>query len=304
MGGAFSPDALITRLDANANGILEPSETEGRARGFVERFASGAGLDINQPIPIEKLKEALQKRMSGQQPGGGDGQQGGEAQPQQPQPAGEGQTVVLLIPGFGASVPGFGEASMSPVAIAAAEGDGEGAGEQAAAPAAGAGFSDASPEEKNRMFAQSLIKQHDANGDGVLQKDEWAKVREAEKYDSNGDDRLTEDEVFKYLTAYAQGGGGGGENGGGRRGGSGGGGRNLVRFMTPIERLPKGLPPTFLRNDANGDGQVSMAEFSSSWTDAKAAEFAKQDLNGDGFVTPAEALGDKRPAATDSASNE
>jgi hypothetical protein len=37
-----------------------------------------------------------------------------------------------------------------------------------------------------------------------------------------------------------------------------------------------------------------MAEYSSSWTAAKVAEFNRYDLNRDGFVTPAEALAGER----------
>ena len=47
--------------------------------------------------------------------------------------------------------------------------------------------------------------------------------------------------------------------------------------------------------DADGDGQIMMAEYSTSWTDATAAEFAKLDLDGDGIILPSEALsGEKK----------
>jgi hypothetical protein len=56
------------------------------------------------------------------------------------------------------------------------------------------------------------------------------------------------------------------------------------------ERLPKGLPSWFARNDTDADGQVMMAEYMTDFTDSKAAEFAKYDLNGDGIITPDECL--------------
>jgi hypothetical protein len=75
--------------------------------------------------------------------------------------------------------------------------------------------------------------------------------------------------------------------------------RKSFRIKTPTERFPKGLPDWFARSDADGDGQVSMAEYSVTWNDAKAAEYAKLDTNEDGFVTVAEAMasvnGGKRP---------
>jgi hypothetical protein len=62
------------------------------------------------------------------------------------------------------------------------------------------------------------------------------------------------------------------------------------RYLSPSERLPEGLPAWFIRADIDGDGQVTMAEFASQWTDAEAARFAKYDLNGDGIITPQECL--------------
>jgi Ca2+-binding EF-hand superfamily protein len=62
------------------------------------------------------------------------------------------------------------------------------------------------------------------------------------------------------------------------------------RFLTPKERLAKGLPEWFLEKDRDGDGQVSMAEFADEWTADVAAEFNRYDLNHDGIVTAAECL--------------
>jgi hypothetical protein len=59
------------------------------------------------------------------------------------------------------------------------------------------------------------------------------------------------------------------------------------RFLTPKERLPENVP-SFFSSDRDNDGQISMAEFSSSWDEAKLAEFNRWDLNGDGWITPAE----------------
>jgi Ca2+-binding EF-hand superfamily protein len=63
-----------------------------------------------------------------------------------------------------------------------------------------------------------------------------------------------------------------------------------IRFLMPTERLPQGLPEWFRAKDANGDGQVSMAEFATTWTDALVREFNSYDLNGDGMITPQEVL--------------
>jgi len=66
--------------------------------------------------------------------------------------------------------------------------------------------------------------------------------------------------------------------------------RKLGRFLTAHERLPKGLPDWFLEKDVDGDGQITMAEFTTNWTPDKVAEFARYDLNHDGIITSAECL--------------
>jgi Ca2+-binding EF-hand superfamily protein len=66
--------------------------------------------------------------------------------------------------------------------------------------------------------------------------------------------------------------------------------RKSYRVQPPVGRLPKGLPDWFMRNDADGDGQVSMPEFSVSWSEAVLADFGKFDLNEDGLIEPQECL--------------
>jgi len=62
------------------------------------------------------------------------------------------------------------------------------------------------------------------------------------------------------------------------------------RFRSATERLPKGLPDSFLQKDRDGDGQVWMAEWTTAWTEAEAARFQQFDLSGDGVITPEECL--------------
>jgi Ca2+-binding EF-hand superfamily protein len=66
--------------------------------------------------------------------------------------------------------------------------------------------------------------------------------------------------------------------------------RKSYRRKPPIERLPVGIPDWFARDDADGDGQIAMAEYSTSWTDTVMADFNQFDLNRDGLVTPSEAV--------------
>jgi len=158
-------------------------------------------------------------------------------------------------------------------------------------------------------FADSTIKENDTNKDGTLDGDEVTKMSSRRrKADINADGRITRDELIAYQMGFqsssptssgssSSGGASassvsvGSVNYGGRVASTKG--IKTYRFLTPIERMPQGLPDWFVRSDANGDGQVSMAEFSSSWDDAKAAEFTRWDRNGDGFVTTREATSAK-----------
>lgn len=66
--------------------------------------------------------------------------------------------------------------------------------------------------------------------------------------------------------------------------------RKSYRQQTPIAGTQEGLPDWFPRDDADGDGQVAMAEFSVSWSDSVIDDFNQFDLNQDGIITPQECL--------------
>jgi hypothetical protein len=67
------------------------------------------------------------------------------------------------------------------------------------------------------------------------------------------------------------------------------------RFLAPHERLPKELPEWFREKDANGDGQVDMAEYAAEWTADLVEQFNRYDLNHDGIITAAECLKAESP---------
>ena len=172
------------------------------------------------------------------------------------------------------------------------------------------------------------MRQYDANKNGVLDRDEWREIRgDPQAADSNQDGTITPNELAAYYaqkygrpTVVSSGSSssasqttnrtdsGTNSSGGGRSYGSSDSTRYSsssasdsrragettprrgYRFLTPAERLPKGLPDWFREKDANGDGQVAMAEFARDWNDAVARDFAALDRIGDGLLTPAEAL--------------
>ena len=46
--------------------------------------------------------------------------------------------------------------------------------------------------------------------------------------------------------------------------------------------MPAGLPPWYKTIDSNGDGQIALAEYTTTWSDESVREFAPFDLDGDG----------------------
>ena len=131
------------------------------------------------------------------------------------------------------------------------------------------------------------MKQYDENKNGRLERDEWSRMRGSwQDADRNSDGMLTLEEITNHLNRYSR----------GRTGGSAP--PRSQRFLTPTERLPSGLPTWFTRDDQDGDGQVSMAEFATTWDSGKQAEFAKYDLNGDGLITARECLAAEKASSS------
>lgn len=160
--------------------------------------------------------------------------------------------------------------------------------------------------DRTKRYAEGLLREHDKNKDGMLQRDEWKDMKtEHQGADSNGDGTITLEELSTRISAYSSGGASstplssssGPGYGGKFRGASDKSAattKKSYRFLTPTERLPKGMPDWFIKSDADGDGQIMMAEYSTSWTDSTVAEFAKLDLDGDGIIVPSEALGGEK----------
>jgi hypothetical protein len=175
-------------------------------------------------------------------------------------------------------------------------------------------------------YAKSLVQKYDKNSNMMLEADERAELKgEAAKSDMNNDGVITVTELVAHLSsgsssaaAKPTGGPSAGvtteasrqsssrPDGGGSDSRSGDKGprrvytalptklieaadkRHSSRFISPAERLPTGLPPFFKSSDKNRDGQVSMSEYSRTWTKSKVDEFLRYDRNKDGMITAKE----------------
>jgi Ca2+-binding EF-hand superfamily protein len=181
---------------------------------------------------------------------------------------------------------------------------------RAAAPKAAAesstSFGTLSDNEKYAKSATDVIKRNDKNGDGILDGDEIPKVGMSKDGDMNGDGKITQPELVAFYrgglskpastsSAAATTPGPGSKSATGPAATPAtkdGDTRKFVntkrksyRFKTTKERLPTWQ---FASRDANGDGQVSMSEYSRVWSDRTAADFQRYDRNNDGMITAKE----------------
>ena len=308
------PIDFLKRLDTNGNGMLDPNELEGRAGYFIRRMAqNNPRIDLSRPIPIQRLaeefmrmrEERMRSRGGGPSPGrppdgpppthmnrGPQGRPGGPPSPPSSPYRPTTTEVKPLVPGFGveealAPAPGFGaEAELFTVEVT----------------------------EQDRREAARAFSYYDRNRDGKIDSNEMKRSRygaDLPLYDRNRDGYITLNEMeYRYARRRV-------ENSGSSAGRSraaasrhserrserkrdpdawlwskrkGFGDRKSYRAVPAAKEALAGLPDWFARDDADGDGQVTMAEFSSTWSDAVLADYNQFDLNQDGVITPQECI--------------
>jgi hypothetical protein len=227
------------------------------------------------------------------------------------------------------------------------------------------------PAGKIIRYAEHLIRQHDTNGNGVLDEQEWRGVGgNPLEADLNQDGTITPEELIQRIVVYGRhrslrlvrpssaiaagaapaemapvgeeapsqpraevdpmsepgasaeddsssNGAAAAEDGSllagrERESSNGADQRRLERqreqdrrsrkFFIPRERLPAGIASWFIDRDADGDGQITMREFSGKWSSEVAAEFSSYDRNRDGVITAAESVrGGAKKSATEAA---
>ena len=290
---------FLKAMDANHDGNIDENEVDQRRRFFVERLVRRAGMEVEFPLSIAKLQEALVKNSNqGGSNGSSNGSSSGSAEKKSTKPA-----VERLVPGFAVEkepvgVPKFGvrianssNGATSPPASKTASGK--------SSPPSSAG---GGANQRIQRWAEAMIRQHDRNKNGKLEGDESKNMRgDFKTADADGDGVITREEMTARLVEYSR---------DRSRGKSPKpeakkerspsrpnpwADRRSYRFLSPTERLPEDLPPWFLTKDENADGQIAMAEYSTDWSSpsvaaANAAEFAQYDLNGDGMITPKECI--------------
>lgn len=280
-GGGFNPADMIRRFDRNGNNMIDPDEAQGPAQFFLQRMAqNNPKIDLSKPVPIDLLTGEIDRMR------GGGGEAGEEIATEGPG---------LMVPDFKLSstpspVPGFG-ASSSKFTVKV--------------------------EERDLKEAEERLRRYDENRDGFLSPEELRRGRwpdDPMQYDRNRDGKLSAAELaVRYANQRIQEAsrnsnnndrnarGQANNNGWVRSDGreeaakeveSRFGDAKSYRVLSRKETVSsiKGLPDFFARSDVDGDGQVLMSEFSSSWNEETLAEFRKWDLNNDGIITAKECL--------------
>lgn len=305
-GGGF-----MSRLDRNGNGMLDPDEQEGPMRSMVERMQSAdPSIKPGQPIPLKKITEAFEKMRGEGGRGGSWGGRGGDDRGRGGDDRGRGgddrgrggddrgrggddrgrgderggetvdpMAVAPLVPGFGMEIPmipmlGFGP-SADILAVV--------------------------PSEADLKEARNNIQRHDRNRDGQLDVEEakragfWGNPMD---FDRNGDGKLSENELATREAVERKG-------NEARSGDSRQEPQNPEQKTEKVEIVdfqgrrsyrvysassPEGLPRFFTDRDLDKDGQVSMSEYTSEWSEKTVAEFYGWDTNHDGVITAAEVL--------------
>ena len=294
-GGGFDPSQMLGRLDANSNGRLDPEEMQGPARFFLDRIARddseiAKAMSSGKPIPLSRITEAINKLRGSSSNSNSNPGPGGSnnSQPAEPEP---------LVPTFGVkveiqSIPGFGpEGADAGVAVKI--------------------------EERDRKEAKERIERYDRNKDGILDEKEVGEGRWSDNpwtFDRNRDKKLTESELAVRYAKRRQteetqrmASDSGRSNNDQRRGddrdrrdgreqdeepANPWSNQASYRFAPQYGKGSsiQGLPEWFSSGDQNGDGQIMMNEFASSWDEGVITEFGRFDKNSDGTITALEAL--------------
>jgi hypothetical protein len=288
-------EGLLRQLDRNGNGMIDADEAEAGPGQFLQRMLRRGGTEPQFPIPISQLQQTLADSFRTRNAGPSGDQSPGGAPP--------------TAPGGPPKVMGFGDAN-KPAAPAAASGAEPKPTPPPQTPASPAtAIAEAPADLRIPALVATIIQQSDKDGDGKLARGEWITPGKWGTFDEanrSGGDFVTSDELIVHLIDLLRRGQLSGE-----LGNSAGApeasaveaaststsppARKSGRFLTSAERLPKGLPDWFTAKDADGDGQIAMAEFARQWSPDRVAEFDRYDRNHDGVITAAECLKTAKP---------
>jgi hypothetical protein len=252
-------DGLLQQLDTNHNGMLDADEVSGGRQQFIEGMLSRAGVELKYPIPLSTIHDAMAKSFQARVTQPGTPPPAAPAPPPPPGPTGP-------------KAPGFGEATGAAPATAFSP---------PGPPGAIAGFGppgpgpkpppgDPPPASPPTAVAPAAAPATAPPTTAAAPAAPGTAPAPAPPGTAPAPSPPGPTAAAVPAAAPAK--------------------PRSERFLTPAERLPKGLPAWFLAKDVHGNGQITMAEFATEWTPETVAEFNRYDLNHDGIITAAEVL--------------
>ncbi len=177
---------------------------------------------------------------------------------------------------------------------------------------------------KVSRYAQRLMQKYDADRDGQLQAEEWSRMRgNPARIDADRNGAISQDELAGHVAAFGRAHRirpkrrpppavdlalllaetieikspdasdedmPNGEEGATADRELTDQDRRELKYFRSVDRLPPGLPDWFIRRDADGDGQLTLAEFAPKAAKTQLDQFARHDLNRDGIITAKEYL--------------
>ncbi len=297
--GGFDPKEFLSRLDRNGNGQIDPDEQEGPAGFMIQRMqSSDPSIKAGQPIPLTKVSEAFEKMRQERESGGGDfggrggrddrgrddrgrDDRGGDDRGRDDRGRSNDDVdpmeVPPLVPGFGMEEPIFPLLGFGPSAEIMA----------------------VVPIEADFVTAREALGRYDRNKDGQIDQEElrrgpfWGTPMD---FDRNGDGKLSETELAtrQAVRRGSEESRRGDEKDDRRRNDAQKAEPKLEDFQgrksyrVYAATTSEGTPRFFADRDLNRDGQISMSEYTSDWSDAIVAEFYNWDSNRDGVITAQE----------------
>lgn len=277
----------IAAWDRNQDGLLQTDEIPPKLRPQMQAWAAKLELDPAKPLPLDKLIGSKQAATGKKRSGEGKAAKKLERKQMKVDAAEKNNQVELQKPSR--RLAGFGNPSNKAVV---ADDGGEQPDSKELKKDAKATAAKQRQKRYYGMLAGSMLFQNDSNKNGRLERSEWTKLKgNPGASDLDKDGVLTKEELADYLQRF-----GSRERDVTRRAPSRSSrstkdkNGKSYRFLTPHERLPKGLPGWFTERDYNVDGQISLFEYEADLTAAKVAKFNQFDLNGDGFIVAQEYL--------------
>lgn len=294
--------SFLQSLDSNHDGRIEEKEVDGRRRYFVDMLARRAGIEAKFPMSVAKLREGLNAQSSSSGSSSSSSSRDKDDKSKSKSTAAE-----RLVPGFGVEAESGAESGLAEVPVFGVRIENSSyvatrlASSRSSSGSGSRSSSVSGADEKIQRWAEALIRQYDRNKNGKIDRDEMHAVKdEYKKADRNRDGVITREEMTAGLVEYSRRRSGSSSSNSDGRGGSASGpnpwaDRKSYRFLSPLERLPEGMPDWFLSKDANADGQIAMAEYATDWSTpqvaaSNVAQFGRFDLNRDGMITPKECL--------------